>query len=420
MDMLLVNANRYQSPPIPPLGLEYLDNTVRNAGHNCRILDLCFSGDPLGDIDRALADCCPDLAGVTIRNIDTVLYHNNVFFLDDIRGIVARLGDHGIPVVLGGAGYSFIPEGILRYCGGDWGVAGPGELALTALLDRLDTDPPPRGTVLDGWESGFNPEGPVERGESLDYTPYLSVDGILGFLTQAGCREHCSYCAEGTGRLLKRSPASVVAEIAALADRGHTSFHLCDTEFNQDLAYCRAFLDALISDGPAVTWALYMKTAPCDPPLFSRLVESGADRVTISVPSGECAIEDACDTVRMARNSGLKTAVDLLLGFPGDTRDSIRRTLDLLRAAGPDTVGVNAIFRLYPGLAITRQIMASSELRALRFGAVEDNPDMIRPVFFSIIDMDELRDLIGGDPLFTVEGFERTSNYQRLALLDGK
>ena len=419
MELLLINANTYQSPPIPPLGLEYLDNAVRNAGHTCRILDLCFSDDPRADIERALADTCPDIAGVTIRNIDTVLYHNNIFFLDDIRDIVTVLSSHGIPVVLGGAGYSFIPDGILRYCGGDWGVAGPGEQALTALLDMLGSDPPPRGTVFDGWRSGFEPEAPMERGVSLDYTPYIDGDGILGFRTQAGCREHCSYCAEGTGRLLTRAPAAVVAEIAALADRGHTSFHLCDTEFNQDLAHCNAILDALIADGPTVTWALYMKTAPCNPPLFDRLVESGADRVTISIPTGERDIEEACETVRMARDSGLKTAVDLLLGFPEDTRDSIRRTLDLLREAGPATVGINAIFRLYPGLAITRQVMASPELRARRFGAVDDNPDMVRPVFFSLFDVDELRELIAGDPLFTVEGFERSSNYQRLARLDG-
>ena len=39
---------------------------------------------------------------------------------------------------------------------------------------------------------------------------------------------------------------------------------------------------------------------------------------------------------------------------------------------------------------------------------------MIRPVFYNSITMDMLKELIGDDPLFKIEGFERTSNYERL------
>ncbi len=415
MYLLLINPNRFRTPPIPPLGLEYLAGAARRAGHECRILDLCFVKDPATELEHSIADCRPDIAGLTIRNIDSVLYQSNEFFLDDIRPLISLLHGHGVPVVLGGSGFSFIPDEILRFLGGDWGVNGPGETALVRLLDLLqDGSPPPRGTILDGWCEGFDPAAPADRGVDIDYAPYLAGDGIPGFRTQVGCREHCSYCGEGNSSHITRTPAAIAEECAALAGRGFGAFHLCDPEFNQDPAFCRNVLDEL-ARGPRFSWALYLKTSPCDPDLFQRLAAAGADRVTVSVPTGPDSVERAPSVIRWAHEAGLRCAVDLLTGFPGQPRERIRYTIETLRSANPDTVGVNATFRLYPGMAVTRAVFMDPARRARLTGTVERNPDLIRPVFYTEIPLEDLRNMIGDDPRFVIEGFEHTSNYQRLA-----
>jgi len=43
MKVLLINPNRYQSPPVPPLGLEYIAGSLEEKGHHAEVLDLCFS-----------------------------------------------------------------------------------------------------------------------------------------------------------------------------------------------------------------------------------------------------------------------------------------------------------------------------------------------------------------------------------------
>ena len=43
MRVLLINPNRYQSPPVPPIGLEYIAASLEEKGHHAKILDLCFS-----------------------------------------------------------------------------------------------------------------------------------------------------------------------------------------------------------------------------------------------------------------------------------------------------------------------------------------------------------------------------------------
>ncbi len=414
MKILLINPNRYRTPPVIPIGLEFIAGAVQQSLHSCRILDLCFSDNPLGDIDKALNNYKPEAVGITIRNIDTVLYDNNVFFLEEIRSYVQRIKKRGITVILGGVGFSFMPEAILKYLGADWGINGPGESVIIELLDRIEIRRYSMGGVLDGWKHRYDPDLAVKRGEGINYRRYIYEGGIAGFQTQKGCRERCSFCSEGSGIVWYRNPETIIRELHELADRGITTFHLCDTEFNQNLDFCKSFLTKLIDHGPAITWTVYMKASPADSELFSLLKRSGVNLVTLSLPSGPDSYEHAGEISRYAKDNGIRLAVDMLVGLPGDTRETVERVFDRMREIAPDTVGVNSTIRLYPKCAVTRVILDSPENRQHLLGAVNNNPDLIYPVFYRSFSVDMLRDIIGGDPLFKIEGFERTSNYQRL------
>ena len=414
MKILLINPNKYRTPPVPPLALEHLQSALRDTTYECRILDLCFCGDPLTTLDEEIGKFHPHIAGFTVRNIDSCIYQNNIFFLDDIKKLVAHVKEYGIPVVIGGAGYSFAPEGILEYLGADWGIKGPGEKALVHFLGLFERKSPPAGTVIDGWKMGIDPDVRMHHDDGIDYAHYVSERGIPGFETQKGCMERCSYCLEGKTRLIFRNHDCIVAEIKSLAERGFTSFHLCDTEFNQDLGHCKKFLETLIKKGPEITWTLYMKSAPYDDELFRLLKKSGADLITLSLPTGKKWLEHAGNQSLLAKKHGIKFAVDLLLGFPGETIEFSRRTIDALRKIQPDTVGVNSTIRLFPEQNVAKKIARSAEYQKHLLGEVDDNPYLIRPVFYQHLSVDMLREIIGDDPLFKIEGFERTSNYDRL------
>jgi radical SAM superfamily enzyme YgiQ (UPF0313 family) len=414
MKLLLVNTNRYRTPPVPPLGLEYLAAAVAAAGHECRVLDLCFAEEPSAELAREADRFSPDLAGLTVRNIDTVLRWNNEFFLDSIRPLVSVLGASGVPVILGGAGYSFVPEGIRRFLGADYGLSGPGEIALPRFLDRFAKKKPPRGTVIDGCEAGIDPEFVPDRNGFIDHARYVREGGLLGFETQKGCYGRCPYCAEGRGRVLFRNPERVADEVAALSGRGFREFHLCDTEFNQDIDHSRAVLDALIRKAPGIRWSLYLKTAPVDKELFHLLARSGAHLVTISIPTVKDDMRRLKRIRSYTRADGIRLAVDFLCGLPGDTPESVRSDIDTLKKIGPDSVGVNSSLRLLQGLDITSRILAEPDSPKWLSQPVTRDTGYIHPVFYTRIGVDMLRDFIGGDPRFTIEGFERTSNYERL------
>ena len=413
MKVLLINPNRYHNPPVPPLSLEYLRGALEVTGHECRILDLCFAEDVFAALNAAVEDFAPGGAGITVRNIDNGMFTENRFFLDEIRELTSRLKALGVPAVAGGAGFSFNPRGVLEYLGARWGVSGPGERALGHLLDALEDGPPAAGTILDGWQWGADPElAFASRGEQLDYRTYLDQGGLAGFETQKGCYGTCYYCMESTGRVIFRKPESILRELKALAGRGVYQYHLCDSEFNQDLAFCREFLQALIASGLKIEWALYLKSTPYDPEFFRLLGRSGANLVTLSLPTGPDGLRHAAQIKSLAKKNGIRLAVDYLCGFPGDTPEKVRRDLEELKKIHPDTVGLNSYIRLYRG-AVPLEACPPEERKFL-FGAVEDNHGLIRPVFYSTIGVETLREIAGGDPLFKFEGFEQTSNYQRL------
>lgn len=414
--VLLVNPNRFVTPPVPPLALEYLQAALDATGHETRIADLTFADDPLAVLCREVRDFRPLVAGMTLRNVDSVLYRGNEFFLEPMKPLAAALKAAGVTTVLGGAGFTAFRGAALEYLGADYGVLGPGESAFPRLVAALERGERPAERLIDGWAAGIDPGLEMtSRGKSVDYAAYLGRGALAGFETQKGCLGGCPYCPEANGHLLRRGPEAVVRELRALTEKGVREFHLCDTEFNQDLEHCKSFLKTLIAAKLALRWALYMKSSPADSELFRLLKDSGAWLITLSLPTGDGSWpENAARIAGWCRENGIRLAVDFLCGLPGDTPDSIRRDLDSLRRIAPATVGLNSVIRLYPGCPTTEAIVSSPEERAYLRGALEGNPGWLLPAFYHRIGPEELKELVGDDPLFRVEGFESGSNYQRV------
>lgn len=414
MRVLLINPNRFASPPVPPIGLEYLSAALTRRGHDVSVVDLCFSECATADIDQAVAAFEPTIAGVTIRNVDSVVFHTNEFFLDDIREIIDYLKRrHGLPALIGGSGLLADPEAIRSYVDADCAVVGPAETVIDEFLDACGAGSFRRRVFRGRWTSPFS----CGRDFSfVDYRSYFERGGVAGFVTHVGCSSSCVYCLEANTPVAFREIRDVVREIRWLAENGFNDFHLCDSEFNEDNEYAMEFCTALKREGVNITWALYMKPSDFSKPLFRALKESGAYLITFSVDSWKkCPLywEEYEKCVFAAKAHGMRVAVDFLTGFPYETEDDIRSVFDTLRRPLPETINVNTYVRLYRPLKITSLVREDPLLWRNVIGAT-DEPSFIRPVFFNLIDTARLEELIGGDPLFRIEGIDRGVNYTRV------
>lgn len=130
--MLLINTNR-MTPPIAPIGLDYIASAAVDAGLPVDVLDLGLCDDP----ELALSDyfrChSPRLIGLSFRNVDDCFWPSARSFMGDLRELVADIRSvSDARIVLGGVGFSIFPGQIVRETGVDFGIRGDGEQALVA------------------------------------------------------------------------------------------------------------------------------------------------------------------------------------------------------------------------------------------------------------------------------------------------
>ena len=413
MRILLINPNRYVSPPVPPIGLEHVAGTLDRIGHEVALLDLCFSTMPEQDVRTAISSFRPYIAGITVRNIDTVLYQANEFFLDDIRGMIRVIKDHaGLKVIIGGVGVSTNPAGVLEYLGADYAVEGPSEDALPEILCAA------AGGRTDKrlFRGRYRYDITCRRNRGgVDYGAYIEKGGIAGFATHTGCTSSCVYCIEASTPVSFRPASEVVEELRGFVDEGISRFHLCDPEFNEDSDYCISFCECLKKSGMNIDWAVYMKPANFSRKLIKLMRETGVSLITLSVDSWKkCPLywDDIQKFIFSARSAGIRIVVDFLTGFPLEDEDILPFYLDLFRRSRPDSVGINTYIRLYKRMRITEIIMQDNKLRQSLAGC-RDDASLVKPVFFNRIREEALQEAIGGDSLFRIEGLDRGVNYIR-------
>lgn len=414
MRVLLINPNRYKYPPVPPIGLEHVAGTLDESGHKTEILDLCFSDSPYEEMDKSVVSFKPDIVGMSVRNVDTVLYQTNEFFLDGVRDLISHIRRlWGLKVIVGGTGVTTDPEGVLEYLGADYAVSGPAEGCINELLaDILRRENLNKRIRLRNYRYDISCP---RRPDKIDYGRYFRNGGIAGFDTHKGCSSSCVYCSEANTKVSVKKIQDVVGEIRHLAGSGCKRFHLCDSEFNEDLDYALDFCKALKEEGLGIEWALYMKPANYNKKLFRLMKESGVSLITLTVDSWKkCPLYwgDIEKIIFLAKSSGLRIIVDFLCGFPYEEDETFFFYLDLFRRVQPDSVGINTYIRLYRKLQIADIILKDEGLRKNVIG-YRNGGGLVEPVFYNHLTPERLGELIKGEPLFRIEGAEKGVNYSR-------
>ncbi len=414
MRVLLINSNRYKSPPVPPIGLEHVAGSLNKRGHDVEILDLCFSTNPFDDLDKVLRSFKPEIVGVTVRNVDTVIFQTNEFFLDEIRSVIDYVKSrYGLKVIIGGTGVSTNPQGILEYLNANYAVSGPGEDIIHELLENIRASD--NLGQVHYRKYTYDISCPRRLGK-IDYRKYYELGGVGGFETHKGCGSSCVYCIEATTHVSFKSIPDVIGEIKGLVAEGFNRFHLCDPEFNEDLEYCIDFCAALKNANLDIDWAVYMKPANYNKKLFRLMGETGVSLITLTVDSWKkCSLyySDIERIIFTAKSCGLTIMVDFLTGFPYEDEDTLVWYLNMFRRLQPDSVGINTYIRLYKSLQITKIILNDPSLKKKVIGNTEDDA-FVRPVFYNHVRSERLKELIAGDRIFRIEGLEKAVNYMRV------
>ena len=140
--VFLVSSNTMIEPyPVYPLGMAVVASALTSAGHTVRQFDLLTEDRSVKRLIEALIAFNPDFVGISMRNIDTVdsFTSEESWTLDSDREIIHRIKENTkVPVILGGSAFSIMPEEILDYVGGDYGIVGDGGMLFNHWIELIN------------------------------------------------------------------------------------------------------------------------------------------------------------------------------------------------------------------------------------------------------------------------------------------
>jgi len=389
-----------------PLGVAWVASSVRARGHEVAGLDLMFADDPAAAVAEAVREFAPDCIGFAVRNIDNQDMYANEFFLPEARGILDSVREvTDVPLVLGGAGFTIFPLECLDYFGLELGVVGEGEAAFPALLSALEAgvDPStlPGLAVARGGLRQVNPidlsfdfrRSPPPDREAFDVSGYRWVPGqgppfVSNVQSRRGCPLHCIYCSSPLveGRTIRcREPQDVADELESLEkEHGVRTVIFADSHFNHPAEYAYELCELIRHKRLAMKWSAGANPLFFDAGLFEAMREAGCFAVSIGNEHGSDAMlqslrkdfskEDVSRSVKAARAAGLEVNCFLLLGGPGETRESVDESIALMDELAPEIVRVTVGIRIFPGCGLERV--------AVEEGFISEGQSLLEPAFY--------------------------------------
>ncbi|MFH1618299.1 MAG: radical SAM protein [bacterium] len=242
---------------------------------------------------------------------------------------------------------------------GDVTVLGPGEKTLSGILSCLREGTDWRGLpnliyLRDGREVCAPRESNFVLEESLlpDWSA-LPVRPTQCFMVQAstGCHYRCAFCSHKNLGQSRLWISGTVSQIRDVHERfGATLFRFADSTLTSRPEDAEALCRALACEKLPVEWicnarvdnlaarpslAAAMHSAGCRWVICG--VESGSEKILRAMNKG-FSRREILDGVRFAREAGLLVHCNFLIGFPGETRQSVDETLEVVDICRPDKV----------------------------------------------------------------------------------
>ena len=388
MKIVLISSNTATSPyPVYPLGMSMVAAALRRAGHEVLTLDLLHQSQAaLVEIVKTEA---PALIGVSIRNIDNVNLLNEKRYIPEAKELVAALRTaSSAPILLGGAGYSILPERILEETGADYGIVGEGE--------RLAVD------FAAGMEAGRFPKERCMRSETLLpgdairsawYQPelieqYRLGGSLAGIQSKRGCIHHCVYCTYPylEGRAMRsRNPVDVADEIETLIrDFNVPQYHFTDSVFNDDEGLYIPLVEEIARRNLTVPWTAFFKPGNLDASMVRlmkrtglRAVELGTDAATdttLQKMGKSFRWAEAVRTNDLLLEHELSVAHYIMFGGPGETPETVAEGIANIKALRKAPVFVFMGIRILPGTPLLAL--------ALKEGVLPRGHDLLEPVYY--------------------------------------
>jgi len=388
-DPKLEEANR----PYPPLGTLIAAALLRKAGHEVVVFDAMLERSTRGWSERLQSEQ-PDVA---------VLFEDNFNYLSKM--CLGRMRDAAFEMlhaartvdtfaIVAGSDASDHTAEFLD-AGASVVISGEGDQALLDCLELLDPAAPTSLALRDvasvtvRLDNGTLHHGGDRKNlKSLDDIPFAARDLIdveryrsiwnqahgrfsLNMVTTRGCPYHCNWCSKPIWgqRYNARSAQNVVREMVELRDSyGVDHIWFADDIFGLKPGWIQRFADLVDDNDVRLPFkCLSRADLLVKKDTAEALGRAGAEEVWIGAESGSqkildamekgCTVEQIHEAAERVHAAGYRIAFFIQFGYPGETLEDVEATLDLIRRARPDDIGISVSYPL-PGTPFYERVRA--------------------------------------------------------------
>ena len=275
--------------------------------------------------------------------------------------------DPDITVVMGGIYATLNYPEIIVDKNIDYIVRGEGEFILIHLLDFFSgkKDIPQYNLVYrkDGQIVILEKATPIQDLDNLPLPAYHKIDFMKyanmekrhsvckpekmpygRIITSRGCPISCCFCQNEAihGRQIRyRSPGNVLNEMRWLKDSfGIKSLIIDDANFTANRRRAKDILKGMIKDRLNISWkAQNLAVFTLDYELFEIIKESGCNYIDLPIESGVTRVlkqiikkpvklDHVLNIIKKAKELDFEISANFIIGFPGETWDEIRQTIN--------------------------------------------------------------------------------------------
>jgi len=344
---------------LPHLGMAYLAALLREKGFEVSLIDANVLNLKKDEIIKRLKTFNPEYL---LYSSITDNFQDAIWWIEEIKK------DFDRPTILGGPHMEIYPEEALSYDAIDYGVIGDGWETLPEILDALRdkkdlnsikgicykkngkvrfTEPRQKRVRLE--------DVPFPARDLLPIDKYDTVVSkkrpITSMITALGCPFRCAYCCTDTN-VRSRPAEHIVAEIEECVKKYNIKeIQFYDETFTIDKKRINKVLDLIEEKGLKFLWSVRTRVDCVDEQLLKRMAHAGCIRVNYGIESGDkqilksinrdVSLDRIKDAVRWSKQAGITVFGFFMIGLPGETHDSIQKTLKLMLELNIDFAQLN-------------------------------------------------------------------------------
>ncbi len=376
-----------------PLALGYLANSIKNMGHDLKIVDCCLEDQPAESLwfRERLRQFQPDVVGVSAWSI---LFPEALNVLS-----VAKQELNNVTTLLGGPHATSHAESVLEYQQIDYVIRGEGEKAFPEFLDFLMMKRDLADVSGLCWmQSGQMKQNATNLVQNVDELPLPDYDIIqlerywkAGYRYNTketknaplwmtrGCPYKCTFCAAPVlnGRPVRTHSISYLIKWIEYLyhEKGVRWFNIIDDNFTFHVPFakefCREVIKLNLKDigfgtpngirfqrGDRELWDL-MKQAGWKSLIIAP--ESGSQRV-LKLMKKHLDLSLVPPAVKEIKKAGLTVQGLFLIGYPGETLEDIKKTSEFIKKCRFNFIFLN-VFQPLPGTPVYQELVSKGEIK---------------------------------------------------------